>query len=93
MIGALLCTGYSAFEGSCCEHETTMVSHDSGVPSHEDDHGCQCVCHQTLVADHALLRQLVARTSDAEVVFAEVADLPPDAVPLGIEHPPQIAWR
>ena len=82
--------------GDCCgRHEQEQAEHGGCAP---DDHGqapdkgagCQCICH-------VVLTPLTAETVwAADVAFVPTGflthtdEFPPDAVPLGIEHPPQI---
>ncbi|MDQ3621820.1 MAG: hypothetical protein M3463_04925 [Verrucomicrobiota bacterium] len=92
LVVALLFAGYSEFVLGCCDHEPAAAVSEPGEPSHShsDEQGCHCVCHQTFVND-LTSPALIGRLLEAELVFAELADVPPDAIPLGIDHPPQIA--
>ncbi len=83
--------------GECCgSHGPAETEHSGCAP---DDHdqapdkgdGCQCICH-------VVLTTLTAGTlwaADAAFVptgfLSHTDEFPPDAVPLGIDHPPQIA--
>lgn len=96
IISLLVFAGYGfGFMGDCCSAKQQgqeqggayfLAQHHPG----ESDH-CHCVCHQiTPLVVVELERTVTVRlgASDSLVLPDEV---PPDAVPLGIEHPPQLA--
>jgi hypothetical protein len=59
--------------------------------SHGGGDHCQCVCHQPISS--ATTAGLLLEGSAAPVV-AQIVDpsrFPPDALPAGIDHPPQLA--
>ena len=81
--------------GDCCgRDESAQAEHCDCAPKDQaPDNGddCQCFCHVILTpltagpvwAAHAVF---------VPVEFvAQTDEFPPDAVPLGIDHPPQIA--
>ncbi len=81
--------------GDCCGRGGSAQADHCGcapgeqTPENSDD--CQCFCHVNLtpITTQPLW---VAGAVFVPVDFAPQADeLPPDAVPLGIDHPPQIA--
>lgn len=91
IVSLLLLTGYASevFCGCHDEHHLEMAEHGESAPAEGDD--CKCVCHQA-VSDFSgppVQTEAVFRTVRAVVRHAD--EFPPDAVPLGIDHPPQIA--
>lgn len=80
--------------GDCAPVSAQKVS-ESGIghskPAHSDDeHACHCVCHHAFVSEHVRLKVTAAKL----LVFLfepDRVDFPPDAIPLGIDHPPQLA--
>jgi len=81
--------------GQCCLGEQGLQTaqiegtHSEGSPAQDD--GCQCVCHQIVIpgaVEIVKVAGLVLVSEDSQAVTDEVA---PDAVPLGIEYPPQVA--
>ena len=96
IVSLFVLTGYG-FDlfGDCCSHpEQAQVEHGNsgpkGQPSGSGD-GCQCVCHQVIIP----LSLDPMRVAFADVVstdfVAHADEFPPDAVPLGIDYPPQLA--
>ena len=86
--------GFNLF-GECCDHqeqaqvELGKALPDKTAPTDGDD--CLCNCHQ--IASPISVEPL--RVSDASFVVADLVghpdEIPPDAVPIGIEYPPQLA--
>lgn len=91
LIAALVLVGYSEVVRGFCSHECAEAEVSEAGEGHSDDQDCQCVCHQSFPHERSAPPALVGRLFEADLVFAEIADSPPDAVPLGIDHPPQIA--
>lgn len=96
IVSLFVLTGYG-FDlfGDCCSHpEQAQVEHGNsapkGQPSGSED-GCQCICHQVIT----LLSLDPVRVADADAVSTDLVahadEFPPDAVPLGIDYPPQLA--
>jgi hypothetical protein len=72
------------------QQEQTTQSH-SGKDAPADKDGCQCLCHQIFTIQ---MTAPVCVPCDAPRNLDYLAlrdEIPPDAVPLGIDHPPQIA--
>jgi hypothetical protein len=96
IISLLVLTGYG-FDlfGDCCSHPPqSQEEHGNSAPDHQtpgSDEGCQCICHQiaTPVAIDPV-RVAVAWLGGSDFIVAP-NEIPPDAVPLGIEYPPQLA--
>ncbi len=87
--------GYGAdLFGDCCSHrEQTQVEHGKTAPhkqapSKED--GCQCICHHS-VTPMTIGPVCVSGSPVGANVFASSNEVAPDAVPIGIEYPPQLA--
>ncbi len=99
LIAALVLAGFGvSLFGSCDDEKQVVVAaagSGGGEPapssSHSGDHTCACLCHQILVIEQLNAPAVAGAVSDAVLVFAELADIPPDAIPLGIDHPPQLA--
>lgn len=87
--------GYGAdLLGDCCSHrEQTQVEHGKAAPhkqapSKED--GCQCVCHQLATPMTVEPVRVSGLPVEADA-FVSSNEVPPDAEPIGIEYPPQLA--
>jgi len=78
----------------CCQQEQVQLSFGDAAPGHSgpgESHDCQCLCHQ-LFSSHPTdgLRIGMGILEAADQL--QVADeFPPDAMPLGIDYPPQLA--
>ncbi|MEP6673462.1 MAG: hypothetical protein ABJF10_30220 [Chthoniobacter sp.] len=96
IVSLFVLTGYG-FDlfGDCCGSEK-QVQTQSGktapgkkAPGKSDD--CQCICHQ--IISHSSVEPM--RVAAVLIVTAEFVahpdEFPPDAVPLGIDYPPQLA--
>ncbi len=67
----------------------SKTSSGTSAPVKSDD--CQCLCHQIFIA-HAAHPLSVAPAVLIPADFVVHGDeFPPDAVPLGIDYPPQLA--
>lgn len=96
MMSLFVLTGYGVdLFGDCCGHETTAPiehgrSHNDAHPQKKDE-GCQCICHQ-IVPPISFEPVRVAGALPAPMDYVARPDqIPPDVVPLGIDHPPQLA--
>lgn len=90
LIAAIVFAGYAAeLCGACDDLKPAAVSESQ----HKDtgDHTCQCLCHQIFVQERNNAPVVVGELVESGVVFPELADIPPDTIPLGIDHPPQLA--
>ncbi len=95
-VALLVAAGYGwSLSGQCCLGErgaqTAQIEGAYSDESPAQDDGCQCVCHQIVfhgAVEIVKVAGLVRLSEDAPAVADEVA---PDALPLGIEHPPQVA--
>ncbi len=96
IVSLLVLTGYGSdvLDYGCAGEKQDQTSHSqqhSGktAPLKKDD--CQCLCHQ-IYAPHTAAPVRVAPASLTPAELAAHADeFPPDAVPLGIDYPPQFA--
>lgn len=86
--------GYDVFGDCCGDHPAKQTEHAKSVtqkqaPSSGND--CHCLCHQ--VISHFTGEPVrVAAAILVPATFVPHADeFPPDAVPVGIDHPPQLA--
>ena len=81
--------GYDLF-GDCCAREK-QVQTQSGktAPGKADD--CQCICHQIISHSSEEPVRVVAVLIVTSEFVAHPDEFPPDAVPLGIDYPPQLA--
>lgn len=96
IVSLFVLTGYgSDLFGDCgAHHGHDPAEHHEPAPQDETPgggDGCQCICHMPatpLTPDPVA----VAAAVFVETDFAALRDeFPPDAVPLGIEYPPQLA--
>jgi hypothetical protein len=92
----LVLTGYgNNVFGDCCANQKLQQTHCAKTESHEkapcDADGCQCLCHQAI--SHITAEPVcVAAAVLLPVSFTAYADeFPLDAVPIGIDHPPQLS--
>ena len=81
--------------GSCCEgKKQELAAQGQTTPGKNipaQNNNCQCLCHQFFTA-HAVTALSAAPVICAPANFVAHADeFPPDAVPVGIEVPPQLA--
>ena len=93
-------SGYGiALLGDCCDHHRDAqgqqeVENENSAPDDQHDgdgDGCQCICHTVTTV---LTLEPVWATDAAFVETDFVAprdDTPPDAMPRGIDYPPQLA--
>lgn len=88
-------TGYSAQAfGVCCERgDGEPAQHAEAASTKQlpaDTHDCQCVCHQILAdSTHKPLHVIGASILSVESLTCG-NQYPPDALPLGIDYPPQL---
>ncbi len=96
IVSLLVLTGYG-FDlfGECCTHDVQgQAEHGKSSPNEQapgGGDGCQCICHQIITP----LTPEPLRVADAVLVasdfVAHADEFPPDAVPRGIDYPPQLA--
>ena len=86
--------GFDLFGDCCSHHQQSPVEHGKSVPDEQTpvkDDGCQCICHQII----SPLTTEPVRVADAGFTPASFVahpdEFPPDAVPVGIDYPPQLA--
>ena len=86
--------GFDLFGDCCAHHEQAQVEHGKSAPNDQPPgggEGCQCLCHQ-IVTPVTPEPEWVA---DAVFISADLVappdEFPPDAAPLGIDYPPQLA--
>ena len=96
IVSLFVLTGYG-FDlfGDCCAREKQVQAQsgktepDKKAPGKADD--CQCICHQIIShSSEEPVRVVAVLIVTAEFV-AHPDEFPPDAVPLGIDYPPQLA--
>lgn len=89
ILSVLLLTGYASEIFCDCHdgHQQEMTEHGKSTPTTGDD--CQCSCHQMVSDVSAAPVQLEAVLCVALETVRHADQFPPDAVPLGIEYPPQ----
>lgn len=94
IVSLLVLTGYSlqAF-ADCCRHESQTAQHTLAAPVKQapaDADGCQCLCHQVISHLTSEPLQVGATVLVPEARLAARDEFPPDALPLGIDYPPQL---
>lgn len=97
IVSLLLATGYG-FDlfADCCTHSQTHSQQQKGPGASSDkapvqDDSCQCICHQTVAPGVGLQPVTATVTLVPSTLPAFADEIPPDAVPLGIDYPPQLA--
>jgi hypothetical protein len=96
IVSVFVITAYAldVFHYDCHGEQQEQTTHDhapSGKDAPAEKGGCQCLCHQIFTIQMAAPASIpcdAPRNADYLVLRDE---FPPDAVPLGIDHPPQIA--
>ena len=94
IVSLFVLTGYAhGVFGDCCaeEKQTQCAKTVPGEKEPGKSHDCQCLCHQ--VISH-LTAEPVRAAAGALVPMTlkmHPDEFPPDAVPLGIDYPPQLA--
>jgi hypothetical protein len=91
LVSLLVFSGYASEFFCDCHHEHGQEMTEHGQPSPANGDGCQCVCHQAVSDVLIAPPQTEAAVCTVQAVIRHADEFPPDAVPLGIEHPPQIA--
>jgi hypothetical protein len=92
IVSLVLCTGYADdLVGACCPHDHHMETDDHGSRGSGDSDACQCICHQAISVCTVQAIRVAAVVVKASGFLPEANEFPPDAIPLGIDHPPQIA--
>ena len=96
IVSLLVLTGYGfdLFCDCCAHREPGQAEHGKSAPNDQnsgDGDGCQCICHQIVTP----LTPEPMRVAEAAFVpsdfVAHADEFPPDAVPRGIDYPPQLA--
>jgi hypothetical protein len=66
------------------------IETEHGESAQSGEHPCECVCHNEFVSEGP--GQGVGAVASIDFfLVSDRADFPPDAIPFGIDHPPQIA--
>lgn len=96
IVSLFVLTGYSwTALADCCRHESQAAAKHAlsaplkQAPADADD--CQCLCHQAishLTGESLRLEQTVLLR---QAHLARRDEFPPDALPLGIDYPPQLS--
>jgi hypothetical protein len=91
LVSLLVLSGYASELFCNChdEHRQEMTEHGKSGPAKGDD--CKCICHQAVSNVSSAPMQTGAMHCTVQAVVRHVDEFPPDAVPLGIDHPPQLA--
>jgi hypothetical protein len=95
IVSLFVLTGFAhGVFGDCCEHDkqqtqSAKTAPDKKAPQKSDD--CRCLCHQ--VISHLTVDpvRVVAGELVPMALRMHANEFPPDAVPLGIDVPPQLA--
>ena len=96
IVSVLVLTGYACdVSDDDCEggkHEqTAQCKTPSGKDAPAEKGDCQCLCHQIFTIQIAPPPRIASGTMGIADYLLHVDESPPDAVPPGIYHPPQIA--
>jgi hypothetical protein len=81
--------------GACCSGADRGAGCNARDTSHSSeqkaDGDCVCLCHQASAEEQVFDSFLRFCFRQTEIAFADVAGFPPDAIPFGIDHPPQLS--
>jgi hypothetical protein len=91
LVSLFVLTGY-ANEAFCDCHErhpAEQTGHGDSFPPDGGD--CQCICHQVFSNVSGAPVQTGSFAGEVQAVVPQADEFPPDAVPPGIDHPPQLA--
>lgn len=96
IVSLFILTGYAhGVFGVCCGHEKQEQTQSAKTaPAKETPHKtgeCQCLCHQVISHLTAEPVRVAAGAIMPMVLKMHPDEFPPDAVPLGIDYPPQLA--
>ena len=79
----------------CCEHENQVqvdhAKHHSGKKAPEQKNDCKCICHQVFSGSEVESVRVAPRVQTPMDFIGHAEEFPPDAVPPGIDYPPQLA--
>jgi hypothetical protein len=96
IVSLFVLTGYAhGVLGDCCEHDqpqqapSATTAPGQEVPQQSDD--CQCWCHQVISHFTVDPVRVAAEALVPITLKMHPDEFPPDAVPVGIEVPPQLA--
>jgi len=92
----LVLTGYTVqLFDDCCESrasakvEQVKASKEQKQP--DESHHCECLCHQIFTASGSTSVTVTRADLVAVELLVCVNEFPPDALPLGIDYPPQLS--
>ena len=91
IVSLALFAGYADdLVGACCGHEEQEQT-DHGPADAADVDDCQCICHQVISVWNVQPVRVAAVVVKPSGFLPQADEFPPDAIPLGIDHPPQLA--
>jgi hypothetical protein len=95
IVSLFVLTGYAhGVVGDCCAHEkqqTQSARTAPGKDSPQESDDCQCLCHQVISHFTGDPVPVAAGTLVPMTRKMHPDEFPPDAVPVGIDVPPQLA--
>lgn len=96
IVSLFVLTGYGAdvFDVCCAGEKQEQASHgksDSGKKAPLGERGCHCLCHQIYAGSSLECPSLAPTALQCAEVVRHGDEFPPEAVPLGIDYPPQLA--
>ena len=98
LVAVLALGGYAVGQVECCHSEKTSHGEKTSQgESHHDstnataDDGCRCVCHVGDIFHPTAPLSVGQKLISVTVYSLHWGAFPPDAVPLGIDYPPQLA--
>ena len=80
---------HAVIDRCCDDRQTECAGHGKSAPVEDD--GCQCLCHKIFSDDSPTPARVPVVAVVLQPVRWPAAEFPPDAVPLGIDYPPQLA--
>lgn len=100
ILAALVLCGYTANVADCYLTANTTESQHAACGDHHESEGssesnacqtaCQCVCHSGYALEPVFQVQVSTEAAAIGAYALPTGQFPPDAVPLGIDYPPQI---
>jgi hypothetical protein len=91
IVSLLVLAGYGqrVFGECCTRSHDGHAEHGEKAPGKSDD--CQCVCHAPASALAAEPVRAIAAPVSIGDVLPHADEFPPEVMPVGIDHPPQLA--
>ncbi len=87
--------GFDVLDYNCDDTNQVQMDHAKGQPGkkapRQQNEGGKCICHQIFTGVEVQGLSVVPRMFAPADYVGHTDEFPPDAVPLGIDYPPQLA--